>query len=302
MTKSKKQQAGTEKTISSPNSGEITWGEIKQRAAKEANELAQAIRSKPQQFCQYVIGAFNTAAYYAKASRVSPENRDINSGQFLSTYLRLVENLKRADKLLQTSPKLLDKWPQTPNAVLGHIAGWSALVVVYKFSQRVENAVTISRVFTLGVGFGKNFFDAIVPSDERVRTWLDAAITKLQTRTLPPLADWPMWKVRRDVESLYYQLLAERKKSTVVNAVQQAKPQKKRQRPPLPDNAMAVLALLENLPERKGLTGKQILQALDEKKIYIDQSTLTKGIIPRLRHNGYRVKNKRNGAGYYIGK
>lgn len=78
--------------------------------------------------------------------------------------------------------------------------------------------------------------------------------------------------------------------------------QKKRQRPPLPDNYMAVLELLENLPERKGLTGKQILQALDEKKIYIDQSTLTKGIIPRLRDNGYGVKNKRNGAGYYIVK
>jgi len=75
---------------------------------------------------------------------------------------------------------------------------------------------------------------------------------------------------------------------------------KKRQRPPLPDNDIAVLELLENLPERKGLTGRQIFQMLDEKKIYVDQSTLTKSIIPRLRRNGYNVKNNRNGAGYYI--
>jgi hypothetical protein len=212
MAKSKKQQARTEKTKSSPNSGEITWGEIKRRAAKEADKVAQAIRSKPQQFCQYVIAALDIASYYVIASRVSPENRNIDSGQFLSTYLRLAENLKRAEKLLQTSPKLLDKWSQNPNAVLGHIAGWSALVVAHKFSKKVENAVTIARVFTLGVGCGKDFFDAIVPSDRRVRAWLDAAVTELQTRTLPPVPDWPIWKVRRDVESLYYQLLAEREK------------------------------------------------------------------------------------------
>jgi len=80
------------------------------------------------------------------------------------------------------------------------------------------------------------------------------------------------------------------------------KPKRKRKTPPLPEKDITVLELLENLPERKGLTGKQILQMLDEKKIYIDQSTLTKGIIPRLRRNGYRIKNKRNGAGYYIEK
>lgn len=71
---------------------------------------------------------------------------------------------------------------------------------------------------------------------------------------------------------------------------------------PLKDNDMVVLELLENLPERKGLTGKEILQALDKKEIYVDQSTLTKSIIPRLQHNGYKIKNRRDGAGYYIEK
>ncbi len=78
--------------------------------------------------------------------------------------------------------------------------------------------------------------------------------------------------------------------------------QKKRKKPPLLGNDMTVLKLLENLPERKGLTGKEILQVLDKKEIFIDQSTLTKSIIPRLQHNGYRIKNRRDGAGYYIEK
>jgi hypothetical protein len=206
MTKSKKQQAGME------NSSEITWGEIKRRVAKEADEVAQAIRSETLKFCQYVAEAFCIAALYARASRVSPEKRNIDSGQFLSAYLRLVENLKRADKLLQTSPKLLDKWPQAPNTMFGSDAGSSALAVAYKFSQRVKNAVTIARAFALGCGHGEDFFDGIVPSDERVRDWLDAAVKELQTKVLPQVADWPIWQMNRDVDSLGYQLLAEQKK------------------------------------------------------------------------------------------
>lgn len=205
MTKSKKQRVWME------DSGEITWGEIKWRAAKEADEVAQAIRSELQQFWRYVMGAFSIAVLYACASRTSPERRNLDSGQFLSTYIRLVENLKRADKLLQTSPNLLDKWPQAPNTMLGPNAGSSALHVAYKFSQRVKNAVTIARAFTFGV-HGENFFDVIVPYDERVRAWLDAAIGELQARALPPLEDWPIWQLNRDVASLMYQLLAEKKK------------------------------------------------------------------------------------------
>jgi hypothetical protein len=205
MAKSKKQQAETE------NSSEITWGEIKQRSAKEADELAQAIHSETLKFCQYVTQAFDIASYYAKASRVFQEKQIMDSGQFLSTYLRLVENLKRADKLLQTSPNLLDKWPQAPTT-FGPDAGSSALAVAYKFSQKIKDAITVARAFTLGCGCGENFFDGIVPSDGRVRAWLDAAIGELQTRALPPLADWPMWKIHRDANSLDYQLEAEWKK------------------------------------------------------------------------------------------
>lgn len=69
---------------------------------------------------------------------------------------------------------------------------------------------------------------------------------------------------------------------------------------PLSENQTAVYDLLKNLPEYKAMTGKEILRQLeDEKAIIMDQSTLTKNIIPALRP--YGVKNKR-GAGYYIDK
>jgi hypothetical protein len=68
---------------------------------------------------------------------------------------------------------------------------------------------------------------------------------------------------------------------------------------PLSDKALAVLKLLQNLPPNKALTGPKILKQLDTRKIFIDQSTLTKSIIPALKAHG--VKNKPR-LGYYIEK
>lgn len=66
---------------------------------------------------------------------------------------------------------------------------------------------------------------------------------------------------------------------------------------PLSDKALAVLNLLQELPRSQALTGPQILNKLDNKNIIIDQSTLTKSIIPALKPHG--VKNKPR-IGYYI--
>jgi len=68
---------------------------------------------------------------------------------------------------------------------------------------------------------------------------------------------------------------------------------------PLSKTAAAVYELLKDLPEHRGLKGREILEELErrDKPIFIDQSTLTKNIIPALRP--YGVKNKR-GAGYFI--
>ena len=66
---------------------------------------------------------------------------------------------------------------------------------------------------------------------------------------------------------------------------------------PLTKKAAAVLDLLNTIPPNRGMTGAEILAALDKKDMIFDQSTLTKRIIPELRP--YGVRNRR-GVGYYI--
>jgi hypothetical protein len=70
--------------------------------------------------------------------------------------------------------------------------------------------------------------------------------------------------------------------------------------PPLSQKTLAVLKLLKTIPEGEAMTGPKILETLDKKNIYIDQSTLTKIIIPELRLY-YGVKNRRR-IGYYLRK
>lgn len=71
----------------------------------------------------------------------------------------------------------------------------------------------------------------------------------------------------------------------------------KKELKPLSEKAAAVLELLKTAPEHRGMTGPKILEALDKKNILIDQSTLTKNIIPELKP--YGVKNRPR-IGYYI--
>lgn len=68
---------------------------------------------------------------------------------------------------------------------------------------------------------------------------------------------------------------------------------------PLSDKGLAVLDLLQNLPPNKALTGRLIIDELSKKNVFLDQSTLTKSIIPALKPHG--VKNRRR-IGYYIEK
>jgi hypothetical protein len=75
--------------------------------------------------------------------------------------------------------------------------------------------------------------------------------------------------------------------------------QQKDDRKPLGDNEAAVYEIIKALPKHRAITGKDLLNRLEkEKDIIIDQSTLTKNIIPFLKKE-YGVKNKR-GAGYYL--
>lgn len=70
-------------------------------------------------------------------------------------------------------------------------------------------------------------------------------------------------------------------------------------RDPLGEHQIAVYEYLKSLPEYEARTGREILMFLEkEKNIIIDQSTLTKSIMPLLKRS-YGVVNKR-GKGYYI--
>jgi len=66
----------------------------------------------------------------------------------------------------------------------------------------------------------------------------------------------------------------------------------------LTQKAAAVYELLKNLPPERGMTGREILNALSKNNIFLDHSSLTKNIIPVLKKH-YKVKNKR-GVGYFI--
>lgn len=68
-------------------------------------------------------------------------------------------------------------------------------------------------------------------------------------------------------------------------------------RPPLSDNAAKVREILLGLPSERGLIGRKLLEKLDKHGVFIDQSTLTKRIIPELKP--YGVMNKPR-IGYYI--
>ena len=69
------------------------------------------------------------------------------------------------------------------------------------------------------------------------------------------------------------------------------------EREPLSSNARKVYEILIVLPEHEALTGPQILDRLESLGLIIDQSTLTKNILPELRQ--YGLKNKPR-VGYYI--
>jgi len=108
----------------------------------------------------------------------------------------------------------------------------------------------------------------------------------------------------RELERIRAKIEYENKKSADTEqqsgkAGDKNKPKKKLK--PLSANAAAVYELLKDLPEHRAMKGGEILKALENQKPhkFIDQSTLTKNIIPELRP--YGVTNKR-GAGYYIRK
>ncbi|MHB1768747.1 MAG: hypothetical protein ACYCUV_12960 [Phycisphaerae bacterium] len=68
---------------------------------------------------------------------------------------------------------------------------------------------------------------------------------------------------------------------------------------PLTEKQTCVVRILAGCEPRKGLMGKEIISAAIKLGETIEQSDLTKNIIPRLRVKGIHIENER-GAGYYL--
>lgn len=138
-----------------------------------------------------------------------------------------------------------------------------------------------------------------------IKLWKDATLK--EAKEYFPSAKWPLADLDGEYSRVSILLdhevtLALEKRSERNNGDKAGDVDKpKKELEPLSANAAAVYELLKALPQYRGMKGREILKALENQKppIFIDQSTLTKNIIPGLRP--YGVINKR-GAGYYISK
>ena len=68
---------------------------------------------------------------------------------------------------------------------------------------------------------------------------------------------------------------------------------------PLTEKELCVVRILAGTPARGALTGKEIINASKQKGEMIEQSDLTRNIIPGLKRKGIEIENER-GAGYYL--
>ncbi len=184
-------------------------------------------------------------------------------------------NLKHAEIL----DRFVDEWNHSESPKDSIVIAW---LLSDRFLGTGEPAVKTV--------FADRLLERIDPEDnrlnpERLQEWIRSVI----------------FSDEESIETLRNALIASKQipKTTSGKAVDVDKPKKELEL--LSANAAAVYELLKALPQYRGMKGQEILKALENQKqpIFIDQSTLTKNIIPELRP--YGVRNKR-GAGYYISK
>lgn len=69
--------------------------------------------------------------------------------------------------------------------------------------------------------------------------------------------------------------------------------------PPLSETERRVFEIIDKQPDGEGVTGPEIIELLRRQNFPIEQSTLTKHIIPKLK-KARGVRNRRGGVGYYV--
>ncbi len=171
---------------------------VQRRITRDANALLQQGESQadPAQakFYACVCQAFGAAVEIARQSRIkAPSPTEI-----MLAYLRLDVFLKRLDGI-PNPIELWARWPTTPGVSFSWKAGDSALHVAYQFSRMIRAAGGFLRNVRCDRCWARACTN---PADPSIVQWCDAALEQLQTKTLPPPADWPMWKIHRDTSAL----------------------------------------------------------------------------------------------------
>lgn len=219
MAKSQNQRAGVERK-KTRNSGEITLGEIREKAEQHTAKVSQTIQSEILQFCEHAQRAFFNAQWFVEYTYDPPERPDsIADKRFLHAYFTMKENLRQAKKLLGKSPDLLNNWPKTPNINFGPISGVSVLAAMYDLAERVEGQIYNAHfsIWDNVYIFSENDFYKIVPSDNHIGTWFRASMANLQENVLPPAAQWPTWQRNKDLSFIWNQLENEKSKADLAN-------------------------------------------------------------------------------------
>lgn len=126
-------------------------------------------------------------------------------------------------------------------------------------------------------------------------TWHEQARTAINEQ-LPPAEQFPDWRLNREWNAVILAFLNELRRWEARGG-SGGWAAEGETLPPLSAKQAVVWEILLELPLDRGLTGGRLLEALRQRGVYSDQSTLTKWIIPALKLRG--VENKRK-VGYFI--
>ncbi|MGA2916079.1 MAG: hypothetical protein ABSE89_08660 [Sedimentisphaerales bacterium] len=205
------------------------------------------------------------------------------------------------------------KWPEEATTVFSS-SGMSALEAMHSFTKNIID-ITFSYLDSCE---NQNLTADLITFEPKEHPIIKKWWEDLQKRFegILPESTWPLALLQREINLTQTKVMHEfevarknqdGKSSTNLTDTEQNKGNAgetktiaKKLKKPISDKAAAVYELLKTLPEHRGLTGHKIIKELSKQNIFIDQSTLTKNIIPILKKD-YNVKNKPR-IGYYIAK
>ncbi|CAG0956317.1 hypothetical protein PHYC_00484 [Phycisphaerales bacterium] len=162
-----------------------------------------------------------------------------------------------------------------------------------------ESLADVKMVATVGSAFGDYADAALTLAKAQLHAERVSKDGGLAFRRGPSLDALKMASKAHEKAQLRIWALAVAQGSTT-NAIGGKRGDARRNPEPLTHRERAVLDYLKAIPSGEGRTGTKIIEALAalRKPIFMDNSTLTSAVMPRLKRN-HNVRNRR-GVGYYI--